>query len=339
MAEAVNPQWVRAFDSICATDIATVGGKTASLGEMISRLKESGIRIPPGFATTADAYWRFIEHNKLEKPLRAQLKKLRRGGLTKNGKAIRALFLKAEFSEDVETAIRSTYCELGTRYETEKVDVAVRSSATAEDLPEASFAGQQESFLNVRGPKALLDACRQCYASLFTDRAITYREHNKFDLMKVALSVGVQKMVRSDKACAGVAFTIDSDGKADFELYVMAEISSNIVLADEFAERFDGFSIGINDLTQLVLGVDRDSTLLRHVFDERIPAVTRLIELPIKRAHAPGRHVGICGQRPNDHPDFAEFLVRAGIDSISLNPDSLIDVRERIAKLESALAS
>ncbi len=797
MTQTQNTRLVRSFDSVNADDIAIVGGKNASLGEMITRLESSGIRVPGGFATTAAAYWRFIEHNTLEKPLRAQLKRLGSGKeLTKIGKAIRALILESDFPEDLEAAIRTSYDELCKRYQSRKLDVAVRSSATAEDLPQASFAGQQESFLNIRGPKALLETCRQCYASLFTDRAITYREHNKFDHMKVALSIGVQKMIRSDKACAGVAFTIDTEtgfprvvivngswglgemvvkglvtpdefrlfkpllsdsrlrpilekklggkkekliyggkkgsptvkrpvlpadrkrfvltddellqlgrwavaieqhygrpmdiewakdgktgelyivqarpetvqsqtaarslnryalkkkggilisgaaigsaiasgpvkvlrnaanpenfpqggvlvaeltdpdwvpvmkrasavvtdqggrtshaaivsrelgipaiigtqsatttlrkgqivtvscaegetgnvyegklpfevtefdletlpktrthlmlnvanpeaamswwklpcegiglarlefvinhvikvhplallmpdkvenkrdrdaikkltkgfenpadyfvtllaqgiakiaasrhpdpvivrfsdfktneyanllggaafepheenpmlgfrgasryyseaykdafrlecralrrardtlglrnvramipfcrtldeadrvikimrdeglerGKDEFELYVMAEIPSNIVLADEFAQRFDGFSIGSNDLTQLVLGVDRDSTLLRHVFDERNSAVTRLIESLIERAHAHGRHVGICGQGPSDHPDFAEFLVKAGIDSISLNPDSLIDVRQRIAKLETSLA-
>jgi pyruvate,water dikinase len=123
-------------------------------------------------------------------------------------------------------------------------------------------------------------------------------------------------------------------GKNDLQVYVMAEIPSNIVLADQFADRFDGFSIGTNDLTQLVLGVDRDSGDLAHVFDERNEAVKRMIRQLIDAAHEKDRTVGICGQAPSDHPDFAGFLVKAGIDTISLNPDSVIDVLQRVADIE-----
>ncbi|MDX1579854.1 MAG: putative PEP-binding protein, partial [Gemmatimonadota bacterium] len=126
-------------------------------------------------------------------------------------------------------------------------------------------------------------------------------------------------------------------GERGLEVYVMAEVPSNIILAEGFARRFDGFSIGSNDLTQLVLGVDRDSAALAHLFDERDEAVTRSIRELIDRAHAAGCKVGICGQAPSDHEDFAELLVEAGIDSISLNPDSLVDVKRRIARLESQI--
>jgi pyruvate,water dikinase len=124
-------------------------------------------------------------------------------------------------------------------------------------------------------------------------------------------------------------------GKENLEVYVMAEIPSNIILADGFADRFDGFSIGTNDLTQLVLGVDRDSSELAHLFDEQNEAVKRIIRQLIETAHQKDRKVGICGQAPSDNPEFAEFLVRAGIDSISLNPDSVMEVLERVAALES----
>jgi pyruvate,water dikinase len=126
-------------------------------------------------------------------------------------------------------------------------------------------------------------------------------------------------------------------GDAGLEVYVMCEIPSNVVLADEFADRFDGFSIGSNDLTQLVLGVDRDSELLSHIFDERNEAIKRMIGDLIERAHRKGKKVGICGQAPSDHPDFAEFLVKAEIDSISLNPDSVVEVKRRVAEIEGAL--
>jgi pyruvate,water dikinase len=205
--------YVRWLENLGSQDVKLVGGKNASLGEMIGTLKEEGIQVPDGFATTAEAYWKFVRENELTGKLEALLHDLknRKKPLEKVGQAIRSLFLHAEFPEDIAQDIRKAYRELGRRYGAEEVDVAVRSSATAEDLPEASFAGQQETFLNVTGEAQLMEACRRCYASLFTDRAITYRKEHGFDDLKVALSVGVQKMVRSDKAGAGVIFSIDTE--------------------------------------------------------------------------------------------------------------------------------
>ncbi len=204
---------IRWFEEVSKSDTEEVGGKNASLGEMIGGLKEEGIRVPDGFATTAEAYRAFVEKNALEEQICEELRALDAGEkpLDRVGKAIRKLFLQAEWPEGIAEEIRRAYEELCRRYDQEEVDVAVRSSATAEDLPEASFAGQQETFLNVSGSAELLDACRRCYASLFTDRAIIYRQNNDFDHLKVALSVGVQKMVRSDKASAGVMFSIDTE--------------------------------------------------------------------------------------------------------------------------------
>ena len=206
-------KYIRWFEELRSKDVPLVGGKNASLGEMIMTFKKKGIRVPDGFATTAEAYWRFLEENDLKDKLGALLQELEgeKKPLDKVGKAIRSLLLRAEFPEDIAGEIREAYRELGKRYKTEEVDVAVRSSATAEDLPEASFAGQQESFLNVTGETELLEYCRRCFASLFTDRAITYRREHGFEDMKVALSVGVQKMVRSDLAGAGVIFSIDTE--------------------------------------------------------------------------------------------------------------------------------
>ena len=206
-------KYIRWFEELRSKDVPLVGGKNASLGEMIMTFKKKGIRVPDGFATTAEAYWRFLEENDLKDKLGALLQELEgeKKPLDKVGKAIRSLLLRAEFPEDIAGEIREAYRELGKRYKTEEVDVAVRSSATAEDLPEASFAGQQESFLNVTGETKLLEDCRRCFASLFTDRAITYRREHGFEDMKVALSVGVQKMVRSDLAGAGVIFSIDTE--------------------------------------------------------------------------------------------------------------------------------
>ncbi len=206
-------KYIRWFENLSSDNVPEVGGKNASLGEMIQSLKGQGITVPGGFATTADAYWEFMQENDLTDEIKKLLDELRDGKkpLEKTGKAIRRLFLRAEFPEEIEQAIRQAYGELCKRNETEDLDVAVRSSATAEDLPEASFAGQQETFLNISGEDELLESCRKCYASLFTDRAISYREEKGFDHLKVALSVGVQKMVRADEGGAGVMFSIDTE--------------------------------------------------------------------------------------------------------------------------------
>jgi pyruvate,water dikinase len=204
---------VRWFEDMSSEDVAIVGGKNASLGEMIAALKEQGIRVPDGFATTAEAYRLFLKANDLEHQIRDLLEELSEGSksLEKAGKSIRRLFHKAAFPEDFAQTIGDSYEKLCRKYDTDEVDVAVRSSATAEDLPEASFAGQQETYLNISGHDDVLDACRKCFASLFTDRAISYRNENGFDHLKVALSVGVQKMVRSDQAGSGVMFSIDTE--------------------------------------------------------------------------------------------------------------------------------
>jgi len=210
---ANSDPYVRWLEDLGSDDVGQVGGKNASLGEMIRSLKQEGIRVPDGFATTAYAYREFIAANHLEDAIRDRLEALKAGRATlrETGQAIRRLFLESEFPEPIAQAIRECYRKLAERSGLDDVAVAVRSSATAEDLPGASFAGQQETFLNVRGERALLDACRRCYASLFTDRAISYRDEMGFDHMQVALSAGVQRMVRSDLAGSGVMFTIDTE--------------------------------------------------------------------------------------------------------------------------------
>jgi pyruvate,water dikinase len=201
------------FEEVGKDNVAQVGGKNANLGEMIRELKNKGIPVPDGFATTANAYRTFLEANNLTDKIQAQLEDLRRRKkpLQEVGSTIRQMFADAEFPPDLAQSIKASYRELSKRYKTDNVSVAVRSSGTAEDLPEASFAGQQESFLNITGEHALLDACKKCYASLFTDRSINYREDRGFAHMNIALSIGVQKMVRSDEAAAGVIFTLDPD--------------------------------------------------------------------------------------------------------------------------------
>jgi pyruvate,water dikinase len=214
-ADRVKPQsrLVVWLDDERAQDVARVGGKNSSLAEMIMNLSEAGVAVPEGFATTSEAYWEYLSHNKLDENIAVKIKAYQRGKATlaETGRAVRAMFLKAEMPPALAESILAAYHWLGESLGRENVDVAARSSATAEDLPEASFAGQQESFLNVHGDDALLDACRRCYASLFTDRAISYRENQGFDHLKVALSIGVQRMVRSDKAGSGVMFSVDTE--------------------------------------------------------------------------------------------------------------------------------
>ena len=201
------------FDALTVRDVPRVGGKNASLGEMVRMLKDKGVRVPDGFATTAAAFREYVVVNGIEAELRARVEGMKSGraSLHETGEAVRRLFLDGEFPETMAEAIKEAYQELSRRSGQSEVSVAVRSSATAEDLPQASFAGQQETFLNVRGERALLDACRRCFASLFTDRAISYRETQGFDHLEVALSIGVQRMVRSDLAGSGVMFSIDTE--------------------------------------------------------------------------------------------------------------------------------
>jgi len=205
--------YIRPFATIGIGDVATVGGKNASLGEMYCELTKQGVNVPDGFAVTATAYRDFLRAAGVDMRLREILAGLDTGDiedLRRRGLRARQAILGAELPADLQDAIGRAYDQLSAGA-SEPVDVAVRSSATAEDLPEASFAGQQETYLNVQGHEALLDACRRCFASLFTDRAISYRVDKGFDHFQIALSIGVQRMVRSDLAASGVMFTIDTE--------------------------------------------------------------------------------------------------------------------------------
>lgn len=206
-------KFIKVFEEIGINDIPFVGGKNASLGEMISKLTPKGVLIPSGFAITAEAYLYHIKHNKLDEKiavLLARVDKKKLDDLATIGHEIRSLIRTAPLPKDLVEDIKMAYKQLEKRYGV-GCDVAVRSSATAEDLPDASFAGQQETFLNIRGEAELLRVCPDTYASLFTNRAISYRIDKGFDHMSVALSIGVQKMARSDKASAGVIFTLDTE--------------------------------------------------------------------------------------------------------------------------------
>jgi pyruvate,water dikinase len=201
------------FKQLGMHDVERVGGKNASLGEMIQHLSQLGVSVPNGFATTADAYREFLAHEGLADRINAQLDVLNvddTDALAKAGKSIREALMKAPFPAALEAEIRSAY-EVLLAESTGEISVAVRSSATAEDLPDASFAGQQETFLNVRGIDEVLEKMKEVFASLFNDRAISYRVHKDFEHSKVALSAGVQRMVRSDIGSSGVMFTMDTE--------------------------------------------------------------------------------------------------------------------------------
>ena len=205
--------WIRWFSETSLSDIPSVGGKNASLGEMYRELAGRGVQVPNGFAITADAYWHFLSQTGTDKKIRQILDMLNPDdmqSLRECGQSIRQTIIAAELPIDLQAAIADAYDNLsgGTG---RSLDVAVRSSATAEDLPDASFAGQQETYLNVQGCSPLLETCKRCFASLFTDRAISYRRHKGFDDFRIGLSIGVQRMVRSDLATSGVMFSIDTE--------------------------------------------------------------------------------------------------------------------------------
>ncbi|MCB0792819.1 MAG: phosphoenolpyruvate synthase [Flavobacteriales bacterium] len=209
-----TPSYLKWLDEVELSDIDTVGGKNASLGEMIRNLKNLGVHVPGGFVVTVASYHAFIAHNDLDQKIRDIVAKLDVDdveNVRRTGLAVRTLIKNGKFPEAIWKGILERYDEMSKQYGQEHTDVAVRSSATAEDLPDASFAGQQETYLNIRGPQDLISAVRNCFASLFTDRAIVYRQSLGYDHFQVGLSVGVQKMVRSDLGASGVAFSIDTE--------------------------------------------------------------------------------------------------------------------------------
>ncbi len=601
--------YVRFFEEFGIEDVPLVGGKNASLGEMFQKLSGQGVRVPHGFAITAQAYRYMLDKAGAWDRLHAELDELDPtdvAALARKGKLAREIVYGAGLPDDLAAEILDAYRKLQREYG-EDVSLAVRSSATAEDLPTASFAGQQDSYLNIKGEESLLDTCRRCFASLFTDRAIHYRVDQGFDHFKVSLSIGVMKMVRSDISSSGVMFSIDTESgfrdavfvtgayglgenvvqgavdpdefyvhkptflaghravlrrligdkavkmifvegqtkyttrniptpKADrarfcltdedvlelagyactieahygrpmdmewakdgldgklyivqarpetvasqhsptaletyvlegrgeiltegrsvgekiasgtvkrienpthlsefkpgqvlvadtttpdwepvmkiaaaiitnrggrtchaaivarelgipavvgtgdastcvpdgeavtvscaegdsgrvyrgavafhvtmadlglrrgengLKVYAMCEIPNNVILIDEFAKRFDGFSIGSNDLTQLTLGVDRDSEIVAFDYDERDEGVKEMIRLAVEGCRRNGIHSGLCGQAPSDYPDMAEFLVRLGIESMSLNLDTVIKTTRQVLQVEHEFA-
>ena len=234
------------FNEIGIGDVPLVGGKNASLGEMYQQLESKGIRVPNGFAITAYAYRYFLKYAGIEEEIKRILKDLDTHnipGLMRKGREVREVITHAEIPPDLTQAVYSAYDKLAAEFSQDgvsNVDVAIRSSATAEDLPDASFAGQQDTFLNIRGRLSVLDACRKCFASLFTNRAISYRHDKGFGQFEVSLSIAVQKMVRSDSAYSGVIFSIDTETGFKDAVFITAayglgeNVVQGVVNPDEF---------------------------------------------------------------------------------------------------------
>lgn len=274
-------KFIKLFEEIGIKDIPSVGGKNASLGEMIKNLSVKGVLIPSGFAITAQAYWHHIKTNNLEEKIRLLLSNINKNNLealATIGHDIRSLIRSAPLPQDLVDEIKIAYKALEKKYGT-MCDVAVRSSATAEDLPEASFAGQQETFLNIRGEVELLKVCPETFASLFTNRAISYRIDHGFDHMSVALSIGVQKMVKSGEASSGVAFTLDTESGFKDVIFITASyglgenIVKGVVNPDEYYVHKSTLNQGFKPLLKKRLGSKR----IKMIYSEDSKNTTRNI--------------------------------------------------------------
>ncbi len=286
MASITPSKWIRWFCDISIADIPVVGGKNASLGEMYRELATQGVRVPNGFAITATAYRDFLSSTGTDAKISRILNRLKPGdvqSLRECGQAIRQVIVDAELPEQLQQAIRSAYDELGGGAGN-NVDVAVRSSATAEDLPDASFAGQQETYLNVEGHVSLAATCKRCFASLFTDRAISYRHDKGFDHNQIALSIGVQRMVRSDLASAGVMFSIDTETGFRNAVLINASfgLGENVVLGavnpDEYLVFKPTLAEGFRPILQKRLG-NKEFKLIYDVGGGRM---TRNVPVPLE---------------------------------------------------------
>ena len=277
-------KYVLWFDEINADDVALVGGKNASLGEMYQNLSSKGIQVPDGFAITAYAYKKFLEKSGVSEELKRILHEIDSRdikNLIKKGEKLRELILNTPLPEEIELEIRKAYGKMEEIYG-KNVDVAVRSSATAEDLPTASFAGQQETYLNVRGEENVLRNVVKCFSSLFTDRAISYREDHGFSHLDIYLSVGIQKMVRSDLACSGVMFSIDTETGFENAIYITGSwglgetIVQGLVNPDQFYVFKPTLKKGFRSIVEKKLGTKKkmmvygeEGTVMKDVPEEK----------------------------------------------------------------------
>jgi pyruvate,water dikinase len=263
MSDQTN--YIRWFNELTIDDVPLVGGKNASLGEMYQALTPQGIKIPNGFAVTAEGYRYLLAESHAWQPLHAILDDLQAddmADLASRARQARDLIYKAKFPDDLEAQILNAYKQLQQQYGND-MSVAVRSSATAEDLPTASFAGQQDTFLNIRGETALLEACKRCFASLFTDRAIHYRIDQGFDHFKLALSIGIMKMVRSDLDASGVMFSLDTESGFSDVVFITGAygLGENVVQGavdpDEFYVHKPTFELGHRAVLKRSLGAKK----------------------------------------------------------------------------------
>jgi len=272
------------FEEITLKDLPKVGGKNASLGEMIRHLTSMGIKVPEGFAVTTKAFTEFVDYSALEGKINAALEGLdpdNPSDVAERGKKVRKMFLESAFPPELQREIEYGYWELGRKLNIPNPSVAIRSSATSEDLEGASFAGQHETVLNVRGEIAVLKAIKQCFASLFTDRAIAYRVHKGFGQIGNALSVGVQRMVRSDLACSGVMFTLDTESGFDNVVYITGSwgLGEMIVQGAVNPDQFYVFKPSIGKFEDPIIEKKLGSKQQKLVYAEKGPGMMDL-EVP-----------------------------------------------------------
>jgi len=270
MAKRKNKKLILWFKDLRNKDVPLVGGKNASLGEMYATLTKKGINVPNGFAVTAQAYRFFLKESGIKDEIKEILSDLDTHNvrnLMARGKKVRQLILGADFPPELDKAIIEAYEKMQKDYK-KNVDVAVRSSATAEDLPDASFAGQQETYLNIRGKKNLLKYCKKCFASLFTNRAISYREDKGFDHFEIALSIGVQKMVRSDKASSGVMFSIDTESGFENAVYITSAygLGENVVQGNVNPDEFYVFKPTLAKGYNAIISRQRGTKALKMIY-------------------------------------------------------------------------
>lgn len=278
------------FREVGIKDVGLVGGKNASLGEMYTNLVAKGVNIPNGFATTSEAYFNYLEETGLDKKIEALLKDLDVTDLRKleqKGQAVRKLILSSRLTQALEKDIVSAYQELSKSYGVLHADVAVRSSATAEDLPGASFAGQQETFLNITGPENVLLAVKKCFASLFTNRAIAYRQEMGFSHKKVGLSAGIQKMVRSDVGASGVMFSCDTESGFPDVVLINASygLGENVVLGRVEPDQYYVFETTLKAGFKPIIQKKVGSKLVQMVYTKNPKKPTINIKTPLKDQH------------------------------------------------------
>jgi pyruvate,water dikinase len=272
MTNLISNRYVKPFRELGMDDVGVVGGKNASLGEMISNLAGAGVSVPDGYATTAEAFWDFLDHNNLRARIQERLVGLDTNdvsALTSAGSEIRQWIIDAPFQDELDQSIRDAYAHMSSTMPND-ASVAVRSSATAEDLPDASFAGQQETFLNVRGVDEVVLRVKEVFASLYNDRAIAYRVHNNFKHEEVALSAGLQRMVRSDIGVSGVMFTLDTESGFDKAVFITGSfgLGETVVQGAVNPDEFYVYKPALEQQKPAVLSRSLGSKLIKMVYND-----------------------------------------------------------------------